>query len=303
MRRTRALTLSAAALVLTTLSACGTGSGGSTPDDVIKLATLPLSDDPSVATPVEEISKLLEEETGMTVEVTDVPNYSAVIEAVRAGHEDIGLMSGYPSALAVSTGEVDSLVAWPGTDKPVSECIVLADSPLQSLEDITPETVVAFAGPASSSGFFMPTHMLSEAGKASGEGFTELFSGSHGNSFVALQEGQADVACTSTLFTAMEGTGDPQFPFEEGETRSFGESIAMPVSVSMLGNQQMSEEKRQTLLEAIPAVFSDANRETLGIYMEGIPEGTEPIVEPGAEVFQPFVDIAAIADVDISDLQ
>lgn len=269
MRRTRALTLSAAALVLTTLSACGTGSGGSTPDDVIKLATLPLSDDLSVATPVEEISKLLEEETGMTVEVTDVPNYSAVIEAIPAGHEDIGLMSGFPSAL----------------------------------EDITPETVVAFADPASSSGFFTPTHMLSEAGKASGEGFTELFSGSHANSFVALQEGQADVACTSTLFTAMEGTGDPQFPFEEGETRSIGESIAMPVSVSMLGNQQMSEEKRQTLLEAIPAVFSDANRETLGIYMEGIPEGTEPIVEPGAEVFQPFVDIAAIADVDISDLQ
>ncbi len=211
-------------------------------------------------------------------------------------------MSGFPSALAVNTGEVDSLVAWPGTDEPVSQCIVLDESPIQSLEYLTPEDTVAFADPASTSGYFMPIHMLDEADKAEGEDFEVLFADGHDRSFIALQEGQADVVCTSTIFTAMAGQDNPLFPFDEGEFRIVSESISMPISVSMLGSQSMSDEKRALLLEAIPAVFSDVNRDTLGLYMEGMPEGVDPIVEPGDEIFQPFVDIAAIAGVDISDL-
>ena len=273
-------------------------------DDVIRFATLPLVDDPNAETPTDEIAALLEEATGMTVEITDVPNYSAVIEAVRAGHEDIGIMSAFPSALAVNTGEVDSLVAWPGLAEPVSTCLVLDDSPLESLEDITAETTIAFADPNSSSGYYMPTYMLDQAGLHKDDGdFKELMSGGHDRSFIALQEGQADVACTSTIFPKMAGQGDPMFPFEQGETRSIGESRDMPISLSVLGNQSMPDEKRQALVEAIPKVFSDENRDTLGMYMSGLPEGVEPIIEPGADVFQPIVDIAAVAGVDISDLE
>lgn len=285
-----------------------TGCGGSSEasdegsDDVVRFATLPLSDDPNVDVPVDDIQELLSEATGMEVEVTEVPNYSAVIEAVRAGHEDIGIMSGFPSALAVNTGEVDSLVAWPGTDDPVSTCLVMDDSELQTLDDITPETTVAFADSASSSGFFMPTHMLHEADKVAGKDFEELFSGGHDRSFMALKEGQADVACTATMFTEMAGEDNPMFPFEEGETRSLGESISMPISMSVLANPDMSDTKREALLEAIPEVFSDKNRDVLGLYMEGMPEGSEPIIEPETELFEPFVDIASVADVDITDL-
>lgn len=273
-------------------------------DDVIRFATLPLVDDPSVETPIDEIAVLLEEETGLTVEITDVPNYSAVIEAVRAGHQDIGIMSAFPSALAVNTGDIDSLVAWPGLDEPVSTCLVLDDSPIQSFDDITPATTIAFADPNSSSGFYMPTYMLNEHDLQEDEGdFKALFAGGHDRSFIALKEGQADIACTSTIFPEMAGQGNPMFPFEEGETRSIGESISMPISMSVLGSQHMSDEKHDALVEAIPNVFSDENRDEIGMYMEGMPEGMEPISEPGKDVFQPIVDIAAVAGVDISDLE
>lgn len=273
-------------------------------DDIIRFATLPLVDDPSVETPIEEIAVLLEEETGLTVEITDVPNYSAVIEAVRAGHQDIGIMSAFPSALAVNTGEIDSLVAWPGLDEPVSTCLVLDDAPIQSFDDITPETTIAFADPNSSSGFYMPTYMLNEHDLQEDEGdFKALFAGGHDRSFIALKEGQADIACTSTIFPEMAGQGNPMFPFEEGETRSIGESISMPISMSVLGSQHMSDEKHDALVAAIPNVFSDENRDEIGMYMEGMPEGIESISEPGKDVFQPIVDIAAVAGVDISDLE
>jgi phosphonate transport system substrate-binding protein len=271
----------------------------SDPDAPITFATTPLGDDPSAENPIEAFADLVTAETGREVEIVDVPDYTAVVEALRNHHVDIGFMSGFPSALAVNTGEVDSLVAWPGGDEPVSTCLVLDGSELQSLEDITPQTVVAFADPASSSGYFMPVAMLHEAGLEKDVDYTSMFSGGHDMSFIALKEGQVDVACTSTTLTAMVGTD--YFPFAEGETRSIGESASMPVGVTVLADQQLAEDKRAELLEALPNVFTADNADQLGAMFEAM-NGTEPILEPDDEIFQPFVEIAAIADVDISDL-
>ncbi|WP_106400726.1 phosphate/phosphite/phosphonate ABC transporter substrate-binding protein [Actinocorallia populi] len=292
-------TAALAAVSALLLSACGGGAAEGGEDDVIRFATLPLSDDPGTATtPVDGIVRLLEEKTGMKVEITDVPDYTAVIESVRNGHTDIGIMSGFPSALAVNTGKVDSLVAWPGAaDEPVSLCFTLKGSPITSMKDIKPETVIAFADPASSSGYFMPTHMLHEAGLDPKTDYKPMFSGGHEMSFTAIEKGQVDVACTATMMPQTE-----MFPFEEGEYQVIGESVSMPVSISVLGNQAMSQEKRAALLKGIPQVFSPENAAELGPYGEAFPQGVEPIVEPAKEIFQPFVEIAAVADVDISDL-
>ncbi len=304
----RARTLSVAGLFavgLLALAGCSSAPAdaaapaASDPDAPITFATTPLGDDPTAANPIEAFAALVEDETGRAVEVVDVPDYTAVVEAIRNHHVDIGFMSGFPSALAVNTGEVDALVAWPGNDDPVSTCLVLDGSPLVSLDDITPETVIAFADPASSSGYFMPVAMLHDAGLAQNDDYTPMFSGGHDMSFIALQEGQVDVACTSTIFPTMTGT--PMFPFAEGETRSIGESSSMPVSVSVLADQTIAADKRALLLDALPKVFVPENADRLGAMFEAM-QGTDPVLEPSDEIFQPFVDIAAVADVDISDL-
>ncbi|MCP2358337.1 phosphonate transport system substrate-binding protein [Nonomuraea thailandensis] len=299
-RAAGAVALAAASALILTACSGGAAASGAGEDDVIRFATLPLSDDPTAATtPVKGIARLLEQQTGMKVEITDVPDYTAVIESVRNGHTDIGIMSGFPSALAVNTGQVDSLVAWPGAkDEPVSMCFTLKDSPIKTLKDIKPETVIAFADPASSSGYFMPTHLLHQAGLEPKTGYKPMFSGSHEMSFVAIEKGQVDVACTST---SMPGT--EMFPFKEGEYQVLGESTSMPVALSVLGNQSMGQEKRAALLKAIPQVFAPANAKELGPYAQAFPEGVQPIIEPRKDIFQPFVDIAAVADVDISDLK
>ncbi|WP_309067960.1 PhnD/SsuA/transferrin family substrate-binding protein [Microbacterium sp.] len=283
-------------------ASAGAAASAGTADatEPITFATTPLGDDPA-ANPVVAFADLIEAETGRVVEVVDVPDYTAVLEALRNHHVDIGFMSGFPSALAVNTGEIDALVAWGGKDEPVSTCIVLDDSPLQKLEDITPETVVAFADPASSSGYFMPVKMLHDAGLEKDVDYTSLFAGDHVMGFQALKQGQADVSCTATLFPTMAGTNPDMFPFEEGETRSIGLSDSMPVSVTVLADQQIDAEKAELLKEVLPKVFVEENAEQLGAMFEAM-QGGEAIVDPQPELFQPFVDIAAIADVDISDL-
>lgn len=300
--RTRALTglgaLTVGAALLFT--GCSAPVDDSTAADApLTFASAPLGDDPTAQNPINVLISLMTAETGREVEVTDVPDYLAVVEAIRGGHVDFGLMSGFPSALAVNTGEVDALVAWPGSADPVSTCIVLDDSPLKSLDDITPDTVIAFADPASSSGYFMPVYTLDQAGLKKDVDYKPMFAGGHDMSFMALKQGQVDVACTATMLASMYESD--LFPFAEGETRSIALSESMPVSTTILVSSKMSQDKRDILLAAIPEVFSEKNAEALGPLYGGT-GGVEPMLEPKNDIFQPFVRIAQIAGVDISDL-
>lgn len=305
MRPRVSVTIAIFALGALALTACSAPAEAETkaadPQAPITFAATPLGDDPTAENPIEAFAELVGEATGREVDIVDVPDYTAVVEALRNHHVDIGFMSGFPSALAVNTGQVDALIAWPGNEDPVSTCLVLDGSPLKSLDDVKPETVVAFADPASSSGFFMPVAMLDKVGKTRDKDYKSMFSGGHDMSFIALKEKQVDVACTSTIFPTMAGKGNAMFPFEKGQTRSIGESGSMPVSVAVLSDQNIADDKRELLLEHLPEVFVEKNRERLGAMMEAM-QGTEPVLEPKKKMFQPFVDIAAIANVDISDL-
>ena len=290
------VTLGFGALALT---ACQSATASDQPaaDAPITLATLPMGDDPTAVNPVEELARLLEEETGRTVEITDVPDYLSVVEAIRADHVDFGIMSGFPSALAVNTGEVDAILAWEGNDEPVSTCVVLNDSPIQTVEDLRGKTV-AFADQASSSGYFMPVYMLHEAGLEQGTDYEGIFSGGHEGSFAALEQGQVDAACTAFVLTEM---GAPMFPFAEGEWRAVGESPSMPVQGAILARQSLDEETRTLLQEALPKVFSPENAETLGAY--GSFAQMPMIVSPDLELFDGFTEIAAVAGVELKDMK
>ncbi len=292
-----AAALGIAALALTGCQAATAEPAASAAADApITIATIPISEDPTQGNPIEALAELLEAETGRTVEVTDVPDYLSVVEAIRADHVDIGIMSGFPSALAVNTGEVDALLAWKGSDDPVSTCVVLDGSPVQQLTDLRGKTV-AFADQASSSGYFMPVYMLHEAGLEQGTDYEAIFAGGHEGSFAALEQGQVDAACTSIMLTEM---GAPMFPFAEGEWRGIGESPAMEVMGTVLARQSLDDATRAQLEEALPRVFAAENAEALGGY--GTFAGLEVEIAPKPAAFASFADIAAVAGVELKDL-
>src|SRR5699024_3903087 len=102
--------------------------------------------------------------------------------------------SAFPSALAVNTGEVDALMTGPGSPDPVSKCYVLQDSPIETIEDLEGKTV-AFADPGSSSGFFMPVHLLDSHGLERDVDYEAMFTGGHDRNAIAVKEGQVDASC------------------------------------------------------------------------------------------------------------
>ncbi len=297
MRRSPLLAFGFMGVSALALTGCQTAEA-TADDTTITIATIPLGEDPTQANPIDALVELLEAETGYTVEVTDVPDYLSVVEAIRADHVDMGIMSGFPSALAVNTGEVDALLAWEGSEDPVSTCVVLNDSPVQELTDLEGKTV-AFADQASSSGYFMPVHMLHEAGLEQGTDYEANFAGGHEGSFAALEQGQVDAACTSIMLTEL---GEPMFPFADGEWRGVGESAPMPVMGSVLGSPELSDEKRTVIQDAIQAVFVEENAEALGALGSGF-IGLPVSVDPEPSVFDGFVEIAGIAGVKLEDLE
>lgn len=289
--------LGIAALALTGCQSPTAEAAPADPDAPITIATLPVGEDPTAVNPIEAFAELFEEATGRQVEVIDVPDYLSVVEAIRADHVDIGIMSGFPSALAVNTGEVDALVAFEGDGKPVSTCVVLNDSPIQEVEDFAGKTV-AFADQASSSGYFMPVFMLHEAGLEQGTDYEAIFAGGHEGSFAALQQGQVDGACTANMLTEL---GAPMFPFADGEWRGVGESPAMDVQGAVLGRQSLDDETRALIQKGIAAVFSPENAEQLGAY--GAFAAAPQQVDPSGEDFASFAEIAAVAGVELEDLK
>ncbi|WP_271985896.1 phosphate/phosphite/phosphonate ABC transporter substrate-binding protein [Pseudoclavibacter terrae] len=297
MRRSPLLAFGIMGVSALALTGCQTAEA-TADDTTITIATIPLGEDPTQANPIDALVELLEAETGYTVEVTDVPDYLSVVEAIRADHVDMGIMSGFPSALAVNTGEVDALLAWEGSEDPVSTCVVLNDSPVQELDDLEGKTV-AFADQASSSGYFMPVHMLHEAGLEQGTDYEAIFAGGHEGSFAALEQGQVDAACTSIMLTEL---GAPMFPFADGEWRGVGESAPMPVMGSVLGSPELSDEKRTVIQDAIQAVFVEENAEALGALGSGF-IGLPVSVDPEPSVFDGFVEIAGVAGVQLEDLE
>ncbi|GAA2462094.1 phosphate/phosphite/phosphonate ABC transporter substrate-binding protein [Agromyces soli] len=289
--------LGVAALALTGCQSTAGEPAAADPNAPITIATIPVGEDPTAENPVDVFAELLEEATGRDVEITDVPDYLSVVEAIRADHVDIGIMSGFPSALAVNTGEVDALVAFQGDDAPVSTCVVLDDSPIREVEDLAGKTV-AFADQASSSGYFMPVYMLHEAGLERDADYEAIFAGGHEGSFAALAQGQVDAACTAVMLTQL---GKPMFPFEDGEWRAVGESPAMPIAGAVLGRQSLDAETRTVIQDGIAEVFSPENAERLGAY--GSFAAAPQTVDPKAEEFAGFAEIAAVAGVELKDLK
>ena len=296
-----AAALGIAAIALTACSPAGEDSAGAVqpkdPNAPITMAAVPLGDDPTAESPYDVIAELFEEATGRELEITEVPDYLSVVEAIRTDHVDIGIMSGFPSALAVGTGEVDALLAFGGDGKPVSTCVVLDGSPVEELTDLKGKTV-AFADQASSSGYFMPVYMLHEAGLEQGEDYESIFAGGHEGSFAALQQGQVDAACTAVMLTQL---GEPMFPFKDGEWRAVGESPSMDVSTAVLARQSLDEETRTLIDEGFRELLVEENAERLGAF--GAMAEAEATSDPDPAIFDQFADIAAVAGVELKDMQ
>ncbi|MFC4005354.1 phosphate/phosphite/phosphonate ABC transporter substrate-binding protein [Prauserella oleivorans] len=192
------------------LGGCSGDSGGEAAanekgfPETIVLGAIPAENSTSLAAGYDPIVKMLEDETGSTVEVSQASDYAGVIEGLMAGNVDIAFLGSFGYVIATENGaEITPLGAVTETkdEEPgyYSFGITRADNvEINSLKDYAGKDV-CFVDPGSTSGYLYPTAGLIEAGvvdsaaeSAMSKSLKPVFAGGHDASALAVKNGDCD---------------------------------------------------------------------------------------------------------------
>ncbi len=162
-----------------------------TADNPIQVLFVPSASADEIITGGEVLDQTLEAATGLTFEVAVPTSYGAVIEEMCASPTDtIGFIPAQAYVLAnTQCGvEVELKALRFGFTEYWAQFVVPRDAETQSLTDLA-GTTWAYPDPASTSGFLIPSGMLTAAGIEVGQ---EVEAGSHDSAVQAVYDGTAD---------------------------------------------------------------------------------------------------------------
>lgn len=150
------------------------------------------------------LSEFLSQQLGMPVKTYIPTDYAAVVEALRAGHAQVALLSAWPYLLASRLGGARIILAEVRRGKTYyySQWYTTVDSGVNRLSDLRGKAV-AFTSPSSTSGYLFPMARLVEEGLLSQGAdpkafFKEaLFAGGYEQALKALARGQVVAAAAS----------------------------------------------------------------------------------------------------------
>jgi phosphonate transport system substrate-binding protein len=167
----------------------------------------------------EPYRKLLEETFRLPVRLYPSPDFAGVGQAFASGMIEMAQMgaANYAGTWIDTRGAVEALVAAEGDDGSLGYVAVIvarADSGITDLAGMRGKSL-AWADPASTSGYFAPRAALRAAGIEPSSYFSRTgFAGGHEQAVVAVLHRQYDAGCTWA-----SGQGDPAAGYSRGALR------------------------------------------------------------------------------------
>lgn len=300
LRSRTARALAATAVTLPFLAACGSSAA----EDTITFAAVPSESSATLESSFENITGLLEQETGQTVEFQNASDYAAVIEGMRAGQIDVASFGPFAYVISRDSGiDMDPVVS-PTNDPDVapaytSLAYVREGSDIQSLEDLEGRNV-CFVDAASTSGYLVPMKGIMDAGLDMETDMTPVLSGGHDASLLTLESEGCDVAFAhDTMLQTLENSGQ----VEPGSLVPMWESDPITEDPIAVNNDSLDPELAQqiaTVLEEqanVPALVDAgvcASAEECSL-PEEIEYGFVPVDDSD---FDAIRDICAVTNAD-----
>lgn len=202
-------TVTTAVIALPLLAAC---SGSAQAEDTITFAAVPSESSDTLETSFENVTALLEQETGRDVEFQNASDYAAVIEGMRAGQIDVASFGPFAYAISKDSGiDMEPAVA-PTNEQDVapaytSLAYVREGSEIENLEDMEGRDV-CFVDAASTSGYLVPMKGISDAGMDMNTDMTPVMAGGHDASLLSLASENCDVSFAhDTVLQTLESSG------------------------------------------------------------------------------------------------
>ncbi|GAB1857633.1 phosphate/phosphite/phosphonate ABC transporter substrate-binding protein [Flavobacteriaceae bacterium MHTCC 0001] len=156
----------------------------------------------------EKTAAYLSKELGIKVRIVEGTDYASVIEAMKTGKVDFALTGAFSYVIAASKAGAEPLVttAYTKTGKlnnAGSKIFTSAQSGITSMEQVlaNPQNYsIAFADPASTSGYLYPLAYLRSQGIEPTEDMKQtLFSGGHTAGVFSCLSQKVDLACTTQM--------------------------------------------------------------------------------------------------------
>lgn len=287
-----AAVLGLGAIILAGCSSAEAPAKAASNTDKLVFAMPPSPEDADINEAATEMKNIISNATGLTVDQEMPADYLGVVEALRQGHVDVAFMSPFSTALAVKNGSVDPLVVWEAdATKPASFCYARPDSGIKNLDDVRGKQV-AFVDPGSATGYFMPSSMFTEAGMVNGTDYKSTFAGGHDTAMLALVNGSVDVACSS-IADRLIASGT----FEAKDIVQIAATDPLPVGVGIVVSTDLDPAIRAKLLEAMPKDMTGNEK------LKDMSLGGKYTLNPGIDVYQPLLDVAANVGVDLEDMR
>lgn len=193
--------------VITAISlfACTKRSGTvGTNENPIRFYFMPLKGEAVFAKNSAVIKKFLEENTGLTIQPVNSPDFVTIINAFGNNQADMAFMNtlGYLMARDWAKAEAQLLMLYGDVYRTNhGEILARVNSPINSPTDLAGKTI-AFADPFSTSGYLYPLKFLHDHNIKPAK---TLFAGSHKKAVEMLYSGEADAAATYHTRPASDG--------------------------------------------------------------------------------------------------
>ncbi|GAA4204152.1 phosphate/phosphite/phosphonate ABC transporter substrate-binding protein [Streptosporangium oxazolinicum] len=214
--------------LLALTAACGASDATSRAEgmpETLVLAAIPAENSTDLKAGYEPLIKLLEKETGATVEFKQASDYAGVVEGMIAGNVDIAFFGPFAYVIATTNGAkiqpLGAVTAAKGQPAGYHSYGLTqgSNTAINDLKDFAGKSV-CFVDPGSTSGFLYPSAGLISAGviKSSVEadltaGLKPVYAGGHDASALAIKNGDCEAGF------AMESMVDKTLP-EKGELKA-----------------------------------------------------------------------------------
>lgn len=255
-----------AALALTALPASAAKSSVC-PSGKVNFGVEPYDAGAKFTNAYKALTSALAKNLGCNVKLIVNTNYTAEVEAMKAGKLDVGEFGplGYIFAHSIAHA-VPVAVFADKHGKPVTYTAAIwvpKDSPITTVADLKGHTI-AFSDPGSTSGNLMPRYALLKAGLNPDKDVTIKFAGGHPQSLLALVNGQVDAA---EVNSQQQATATAAHQFDPTQFRVLWRSSPIqndPITVRGTLPAAFQAAVKKALLKLTPAQLKSVDTE-LGV--------------------------------------
>jgi len=297
----RRLAVLAAGVSVLFATACGgaastASSTSSCPNGgTIRFGVEPFDDAAQMQPVYSQLATLLSARLGCTVQVNITNNYTAEVEAMRAGKLEAGEFGplGYVFAHKVAKAEpVATFADKTGTALTYFATVVTTpNTGIKSLRDVAGHTF-AYSDPASTSGHLFPAYALKKAGIDPDTGIKPEYAGSHTASFLAIKNHRVD-AGEMNSDTITSATAQGQYQASDYVTLWKSDPIPQdPVTV----RGDLPSSFRTRFKDALLAVDLSAIPDPKGVLI-----GSRMVAQTNAP-YQQIADLANLLGIDVNHI-